>query len=74
MPSENPSLAVLNFVVVEELVLVAAGAVRALQAAEEKYSHSNRCENGEGIVIVLKPLNQAKHRRQPKGTSPERRG
>ena len=57
----------------EELVFVAMRAVRTLQAAEEEDSHTNRCENGEGIVTDFDPLNQINHRSQPKRAFPAHR-
>jgi hypothetical protein len=47
--------------VVKEIVLFAVGAVRALQTADKKQGHTRRNQNGNGVSINLKPVNQAVH-------------
>jgi hypothetical protein len=49
----------------EEIVLLAAGAVRALQTADKKQSHPRRDQNGKSVSIHLKPVNQAIHLQSP---------
>jgi hypothetical protein len=55
----------LHSVVAEDIVLVAAGAVRALQAADEKQSHAHRDHDGEGIFDGREPLNEILHTQSP---------
>jgi hypothetical protein len=51
----------LEFVAVEEIVLFAAGAVGALQAADEEYGNTDRDQNGEDIRVDHKPMKHAIH-------------
>jgi hypothetical protein len=51
----------LQLVAAEEVVLLAAGAVRAPQAADEKHGHTHRYHNGKGISVGRKPVNQTAH-------------
>jgi hypothetical protein len=43
-------------VALEDVVLFAMRAVRAFHAADEEYSHANRNQNGEDILIDCKPM------------------
>jgi hypothetical protein len=51
--------------VVEEVVLIAAGTGRALQAADKQNSRAHRNQNGKSISVKLKPLNQTIHFQSP---------
>ena len=53
---------------VEDVVLVARGGSHALQAADDEQRHSQRDQNGNGIFVYRKPLNQAIHRQSPTTT------
>ena len=55
----------LKFVVAEDVVLVAAGALRAFQAADKEHCHAHRNQDGEDVYVRRKPLNQAIHARRP---------
>ncbi len=55
------SLAGLYFVPLEELVLLPASALRALEAADNKHGHSHRHQNGEHCSICPEPCQQAVH-------------
>jgi hypothetical protein len=48
-------------VALEEVIFVAAGAVGALQAADEKDRHAHRNQDGENIFIDRKPMEQSSH-------------
>ena len=52
----------LDFLPAEDLVLVAAGATRALQAADKKDSHANSYHHRKGVFVDGKPVNQGVHR------------
>jgi hypothetical protein len=49
----------------EEIVLVALGAVGALQAANEQNGDSNRDEHSENTSIHRKPMSEGLHLRLP---------
>jgi hypothetical protein len=51
--------------VAEDVVPVASGATRALQAAGEEQGHAYRHQNSEGVFIDHEPANQAIHRQSP---------
>ena len=51
----------LHSVMAEEFVLVAAGAVRALQATKEEERHAQRHQEGEGVIKGREPLKQTLH-------------
>jgi hypothetical protein len=40
----------------EEVVVFAAGAVDALQAADQQQGHAHRNQNGDGVSINRKPM------------------
>ena len=54
----------LEFVAAEEVVLFAAGALRALQAANDEHGYARRYHNGKDISVGHKPMNQAIHTEQ----------
>jgi hypothetical protein len=45
----------------EDVIVVAARAVRALQAADQEHSDSYRDQDGENIFILRKPMEQSNH-------------
>lgn len=45
----------------EEIVLLAAGAVGALHAADEEDGHAHRDQNGENTFVDHKPMKHAVH-------------
>jgi hypothetical protein len=45
-----------HFAALEEIVLLAAAAVRALQTADEKYGNAHRDQDGEDISIDSEPV------------------
>jgi hypothetical protein len=49
-------------VVAEQIVLVAARAFRALQAADQQNRHPRRHQDGKEIRIRRKPMNYAMHK------------
>ena len=51
----------LQLVAVEELVLLTAGAVGTLQAADEKNGNAHRDQNGKDARIDLKPVHETIH-------------
>jgi hypothetical protein len=51
-----------DLVALEEIVLLAAAAVRALQTADEQHSHTHRDENGEDVSIDSEPVHKAAHK------------
>jgi hypothetical protein len=55
--------------VAKDLVLVAAGAVSALQAANEEQGHAHRSQNAEDAFMYRKPVNQAIHGWYPRAYS-----
>jgi hypothetical protein len=61
--------AALDSAVTKELVLVAAGAVRALQAADEEQGHAHRSQDGEDFFMHRKPVNQTNHCLYPRAYS-----
>jgi hypothetical protein len=40
----------------EEVVVFTAGAVNALQAADQQQGHAHRNQNGEGVSVNRKPM------------------
>lgn len=48
-------------VAAEDLVLVALGAIRTLQAADEEQGHARRDQDGEGVFVGRKPVNEIMH-------------
>jgi len=59
--SEPPIVQALHVAALEKVVLVAALAVRALQAADQQHRHSHRHQDGEQIRVGRKPMCQAMH-------------
>jgi hypothetical protein len=59
---ENYGLA---FVAMEEIILVAAAALGALQAAHQKYCHTHRDQHGENAFVRRKPMRYGLHFRSP---------
>jgi hypothetical protein len=51
----------LHFVALEELILLAASAFGALEAADNKHGHSQRHQNGEHRRIQPEPCQQTVH-------------
>jgi len=51
----------LKFVAVEDIVLFAVGAVRALQTANKEHSYAYRDQNGEDGTVFRKPMKQSMH-------------
>lgn len=51
----------LHLVAAEEIVLVAAGAVRASEAANKQDSHAYRYQNGKDASVTREPVNQVMH-------------
>jgi hypothetical protein len=51
----------LQFAAAEEVVFLAAGALRALQAADDEHSHARRDHNGKDVSVGHKPMNQSVH-------------
>jgi len=51
----------LHLVVVEEVVLLAAGAIGALQAADEEHGYAHRHEDGQNASVDSKPVHQSIH-------------
>jgi hypothetical protein len=45
----------------EDVVLVAVGAVGALQAANQQHGYTYCNQNSDGVSVVRKPVNQAFH-------------
>ena len=54
----------LEFVAAEEVVLFAAGALRALQAANDEHGYACRDHNSKDVSVGHKPMNQAIHTEQ----------
>ena len=52
----------LNFVALEEVILLALGAVRALQTANQEHGHTNSDKDGEDIRVSLEPVDQSSHK------------
>lgn len=52
----------LNLVALEEIILVALGAVRALQTTNQEYGHANSDKDGEDIRVSLEPVHQSSHK------------
>jgi hypothetical protein len=50
---------------VEELVLLTAGAVGTLQAADEKHGNAHRDQNGKDARVDLKPVHETIHTDYP---------
>jgi hypothetical protein len=48
-------------VALEEIVFLAAAAVRALKATEKKHRHADRDQDGEDISVDSEPMQQAAH-------------
>jgi hypothetical protein len=46
----------LNFVALEELVLLAASAIGALKAAGDEHGHTHRNQDGEYVSIQSEPM------------------
>ncbi len=53
----------LDFVALEQVVLLAATAVGALEAANEKHGDTHRDQHGEYVPVHSKPMDQAAHTR-----------
>jgi hypothetical protein len=51
----------LDLVAVKDLVLIAFGAVRALQTADQKDGHSHRNQHSENVFVDRKPMHQTTH-------------
>ncbi|MGA2887148.1 MAG: hypothetical protein ABSE51_03795 [Terracidiphilus sp.] len=49
----------------EDIILVAARATRACQAANKKHGHPNRDQDGNGVFVNRKPLNHVFHHQSP---------
>ena len=45
----------------EQVVLFTAGAVGALEAADQQYGYADRNQHGKNARIDLKPVKQARH-------------
>lgn len=52
----------LHLVTMEDFVLLAVGAIRALQAANEQNCDAHSCKDGKNIRIRHKPVNHALHK------------
>jgi hypothetical protein len=48
-------------VAAEDVVFFAVSAVRALQAADQEHSHSDRHEDGECVIGGCEPMDQVMH-------------
>jgi hypothetical protein len=57
----RPELAALYAVALKELVLLAAPALRALQAAHKKKGNRHRDQNGQQVGVRLKPVGKDTH-------------
>jgi hypothetical protein len=51
-----------NFVVGEDVILLATGALCAFQAADEKNSHTQGHEDGKQIRVRHKPMDNTMHK------------
>jgi len=51
----------LQLVAAKEVVFLAAGALRALQAANDEHGHARRYHNGKDVSVGHKPMNQSVH-------------
>jgi hypothetical protein len=51
----------LNFVAMEERVLLALGAVRALEAGDKQYGYAHRDQHGKNASIHRNPMCQGPH-------------
>ena len=60
-PGALPGDARLDLVTMEEVVLLAAGAVRALHAADEEHGHAHRNQDGKYARVDHEPMHQATH-------------
>src|SRR5271166_5621748 len=59
----------LNFTAFEEVVFFAAGAVRALEAADKQNRNAHRDQDGEDAFVGRKPMNQYMHTQKPNSSS-----
>jgi len=60
----------LDFVTIEDVVLFAAGAAGALEAADKQHGHAGSNEDGEDGLVGREPVDQAMHGRNLHSSDP----